>query len=109
MKNKLKTDKMVFSNALSMRVTKTQFQLDLMNQLEGMGYKLNVVAYNEWLVLCTNWNGIDDVVANVDQLNKELHYRKFIPEYNPTLFLELASLKMLKSELTKLREKTDNA
>ena len=108
MKQTKQKDKLVFSNAVSMKVSKNQFESDLMNQLVSLGYELKIVSEDdEWLVLATNWNGVNNVAAFVDHLNKSNHFRHFIEEYNPELFLKEASKTMLKSKLISLRKRAE--
>lgn len=77
-----------FTTPVSMKVTEEQFNADLRQPLEKLGYRTFMTF--DAPHLCNNFNGTDGL-CKMTHFFKD-HNRHFIDHYNPKLFLALASL-----------------
>ena len=77
-----------FTCPVSMAVTEEQFNADLRQPLEKLGYRTFMTFDSPHL--CNNFNGTDGL-CKMTHFFKD-HNRHFIDHYNPKLFLALASL-----------------
>lgn len=84
---------MKFTQPVSMQCSQEQFERDLKEPLEKLGYDLREVDFpnEEGTLIATNYSNHKGV-SNISSSNKEVNGRHFIDHYNPQLFLSLASM-----------------
>ena len=82
-----------FTQPVSMQVTQKQYDKDLKEPLEILGYNQSDIgnfSYFEYLM--TNFGPLQDHVGNLTERQIQLNDRYFIDHYNPKLFLAIAAM-----------------
>jgi hypothetical protein len=87
----------MFTQPVSMKCSKEQYEKDLKIPLLEMGYKeIDLTNWNIHPYLVTNYTGVKHEMSNLDDGACERHGRHFINRYNPELFLALAAMAEIK-------------
>ena len=69
-----------FKQPVSMRVTKEQYERDLKPSLLMLGYKEDdVTDWTKRQVWATNYSGIEYLMTNLEEENKDHNNRHYIP------------------------------
>lgn len=91
--NKTKQMKTEFITPVSMECTEDQYLKYLKEPLKKMGYKEEDIAdFPKFPILVNNYNGNLNYLGNISDYRKDKNNRYFIDNFNPELFLALASM-----------------
>ena len=82
-----------FIQPVSMQVTQAQYEKDLKEPLEKLGYSVQALSlYTSTAdLLVTNFEQSPGIVSNVNYCHRHSNNRYFIDHYNPKLFLAIAA------------------
>ena len=76
-----------------MPCTEEQYNRDLKEGLEKLGYKMNIVFGNNMFYIGTNFDYQNYIGGTMPFSSVKERNRHFIPEYNPELFLAIAGMR----------------